>query len=123
MTKPLRWCCAACLLAAAILFLSCAGDPYSTPDRRIVVGRISLPGDSFTVAIGKTVLLQATAVDQRGALLTRLPNGENLQWTSSDITIATVQDGLVTGVRPGRSIITVRGGGQLAAARVGVVSE
>ncbi|MGH7469151.1 MAG: Ig-like domain-containing protein [Longimicrobiales bacterium] len=119
-----NWACrAACLLLTAIVFSACDQEPTDTTDRTVVVGRLSLPGDSFTVAVGRTVFLEATAVDQRGALLTRLPNGESLQWTSSDNTIARVEDGLVTGVRAGRSIITVRGGGQLAAARVGVIAQ
>ena len=86
----------------------------------IVVGRISLPADSFTVAVGNNVTIVASAYDHRGQYLDRLPDGGSFQWTSSELTVATVMDGVVTGLRPGRSIITVRGGGQLAAARVGV---
>ena len=107
------------LVAASLL--ACAEEPDLGPGYQgIIVGRISLPADSFTVSVGAVVTLVASAYDHRGQYLDRLPDGGNFQWTSSDLTVATVMDGVVSGVRLGRSIITVRGGGQLAAARVGV---
>jgi hypothetical protein len=120
MSQTLCWRYAT--LLAMCLASACAEKPIAEPDRRIVVGRITLPADSFTVKAGMVVFIEATAVDQRGALLTRLPSGENFAWTSSSPAVATVADGVVTGRQPGRSIITVRAGGQLAAARVGVVN-
>jgi hypothetical protein len=120
MSSIVRW--RGAVLLAVTLLAACANEPTSEADRLIVVGRITLPADSFTVRTGMIVLLEATAVDQRGALLTRLPDGEHFEWTSSNPAVATVIDGAVTGRQPGRSIITVRAGGQLAAARVGVIN-
>ena len=90
-----------------------------------VIGRVSLGGDSVTVAIGDTVSLNVTVYDVRGSPMDRfrLPGGQVLVWNTSNVNIATVADGLVRGVGPGRAIISASAGGQLGAARVGVVPK
>jgi uncharacterized protein YjdB len=57
-----------------------------------------------TVAVGSTVTLSVSATDGSGNPIALPPN---LQWTSSDLTIATVASGVVAGVAAGAATITV----------------
>lgn len=57
---------------------------------------ISLNKANITVTAGKTATLKATTV----------PAGETVTWTSSDDTIATVADGVITAVAAGSATIT-----------------
>ncbi len=114
------------VLVIAGLLGTSACDYKATPDpvgSENVIGRVSLGGDSVTVAIGETVTLQAYVYDVRGTPMdvTRLPS--TISWASSDVRIATVADGLVRGVGPGRAIISASVGGFLGAARVGVIPK
>jgi uncharacterized protein YjdB len=122
MRVPSGWRVRALLLATTALLSACDYEVTSTPSQEVTVGRISLPADSYTVRVGEVITIVATAYDHRGVSLSRLPDGGGFQWTSSVQSVAAVNDGIVTGLQPGRSIITVRGGGALAAARVGVVT-
>ena len=108
------------LLALIPVLAACADDPVIRP-REVIIGGISLGVDSVTVSIGESITLVATVSDISGIALQRLPNGENVDWRSSNVDIATVVDGVVRGVSPGRAIIQARAGGLLAAARVGVI--
>jgi plastocyanin len=66
--------------------------------------RISPPGPS--VAVGGTVQLTATPLDQLGRVISGLPAA---QWSTSDATKATVSaGGLVTGVAAGTATVTAR---------------
>ena len=56
---------------------------------------VTIAGDS-TVAIGSTVTLEATTV----------PSGQTVVWESSNTDVATVADGVVTGVAEGYATIT-----------------
>ena len=121
-------CVPARLLCFALVALlgTVACDYEATPGplgAEEIIGRVSLGGDSVTVAIGDTVSLTATVYDIRGTPMDRyrLPNGQVLVWATSNVNIATVADGLVRGVGPGRAIISASAGGQIGAARVGVV--
>lgn len=61
--------------------------------------RVSIAG-GYAVAVGKTSTLTATTTDGVDATYT---------WASSDDTIATVADGVVTGVKAGEVVITATG--------------
>lgn len=68
-------------------------QPEQTPEEtgEETVGRLSLSQTDVTFFhAGETVLLTAGSLE-----------GSRLQWSSSDETVATVQDGLVTAVGPG----------------------
>ena len=112
------------VLAALLGLAACKYEATPGPaGAEEIIGRVSLGGDSVTVAIGDTVSLNAFIYDIRGTLMDRyrLPGGQVLVWNTSNVNIATVADGLVRGVGPGRAIISASAGGQLGAARVGVV--
>ena len=104
------------------LFAAGCADEPSAPvvEEPVVVGRVSLGVDSVTVKVGTTVTITAAVFDTKGRQLDRLPDGGTISWSTTDVRIATVNDGIVTGVGPGRAIITARAGGQLGATRVGV---
>ena len=111
--------------ALAVLLGALACEYKATPtvfSEEEIIGRVAL-GDSVTVLVGDTVSLVPRVFDVRGVLLDRyrLPNGQVLSWTTSDVRIATVSDGLVRGVGPGRAIIGVSVAGMSAGARVGVI--
>jgi hypothetical protein len=97
-------------------------DPVSS---ETVIGRVTLGGDSLTVVIGESITVQASVYDVRGTPLdpNRLPGGQVLLWNTTNVNIATVADGLIRGVGPGRAIISANAGGQFAAVRVGVIPK
>ena len=112
-----------CALAALVGAAAC--DYKATPSmfsEEEIIGRVAL-GDSVTVVVGDTVSLVPRIYDVRGTPLDRyrLPGGQVLNWSTSDVRIATVNDGLVRGVGPGRAVIGVSVGGMSAGARVGVI--
>ena len=65
-----------------------------TPDS--TTGSVTLNTHSVTVAESATTTLTATTV----------PSGQTVSWTSDSSSIATVSDGVVTGVSAGNTIIT-----------------
>jgi uncharacterized protein YjdB len=109
--------------AAAVLGLAaCDYKPSGPLGAEEIIGRLSM-GDTVTVTVGDTVSLIPRIYDIRGTPLDRyrLPNGQVLVWSTSNANIATVADGLVRGVSPGRAVIGVTVGGLSAGARVGVI--
>src|SRR5262249_32344028 len=66
---------------------------------------IVTPNDLVLAPIGSTVAT-AEAHDQAGAVV-----DATFVWQSSDTTIATVVDGLVTGIAPGEAHVTASAGG------------
>ena len=67
----------------------------------IAVTGVSLSSNSETVKVGKTVTLVPTVSPTNAT-------NKNVNWSSSDTSIATVNDGVVTGVAAGTATITVR---------------
>lgn len=76
---------------------------------------VTLDKTEATVMKGAAVTLKATA----------LPEGttDTITWTTSDASIATVKDGVVTGVARGVATITVKCGEQTASCKVSVNEE
>ena len=72
---------------------------------------INLDKREASVFPGKTITLKATTD----------PANENVEWKSDDATIATVADGVVTGVKPGTTTITATYNGQDAVCIVTVL--
>src|SRR5690554_4685437 len=64
---------------------------------------VTLSPSTASVAPGRTVTLTATARDKNGDTI----EGEGFTWTTSDSSVATVADGVVTGVALGDAVITV----------------
>ncbi len=73
---------------------------------------ITLDKASASVQVGRTLTLKAT-VEPAGS-------AEPVVWKSSDNTIATVENGVVTGVKAGTAIITAEAGGKKAACEITV---
>ena len=93
-----------------VILLSCGGEdtptqpPAPEPSRP---AQVSLDPDTVTVTAGDTVTVRSTVVDQRGRRMFSAP----LTWTSSDPTVATIDEaGLVTGIREGKTSISVTAG-------------
>ncbi|MFI5312099.1 MAG: Ig-like domain-containing protein [Gemmatimonadales bacterium] len=87
------------LLAAA-----CGGGGHDTPAAPTpVVSRVAITGPLTTISVGQTVTLTAAAIDAQGVTLA----GQAVAWGSSIPAVATVSNnGLVTGVAPGTTIIS-----------------
>lgn len=66
-----------------------------------------------TVAVEGTTTLTATTV----------PAGATVTWTSSDETVATVANGVVTGVKVGKAVISARNGNAVAETEVTVTAQ
>lgn len=72
------------------------------------VAALTLAPSSTTLAVGGTLQLTASATDAGGAPIAN----PGLTWSSSAVAVASVNgSGLVTGVAPGTTTITVMGGG------------
>jgi uncharacterized protein YjdB len=70
----------------------------------VPIASIALAPENPVVDVGESLQLQATPRDAAGRPLA----GRSLQWTSSDVAVATVSStGLVTGIAPGSATITV----------------
>ena len=99
--KTVKWFA---LATAAFLFAACENTPEEG------VTSISLDQSKVTVEVGKTVKLTATVE----------PAGAEITWESSDPSIATVQDGVVSGVAEGNAIIVAAAGTSAASCVVTV---
>lgn len=84
------------LLCATIMFTACSDDD----DKIIPVTSVELDKSILSLETGKTATLVATITPENA-------ENKNVEWTTSDVTIATVDDGLVTAVKEGKAIITV----------------
>ena len=102
------------LFAAAALLLAC-GDDSLDPDEGVVAAVLLSPTKA-TLLVGETLELDATLLDSDGERLT----DPEVTWTSSDVTIARVESGVVTAVGDGDATITADVHGRTATARVTV---
>lgn len=60
---------------------------------------IVFSGNEYVVGAGKNITLEATVLPEN-------TNDKNLDWESSNSSVATVTDGVVTGIRAGEALIT-----------------
>lgn len=87
-------------------------DPNKTP-----VASVSITPPTATMAIGGTVTLSATALDDNGNVLT----GRTVAWSSATPSVATVDDnGVVTAASAGTTMITATVEGRTATAQITV---
>jgi len=82
------------------------------------VTRIDVSPASANVFVGKTSTFSATPKDADGATVT----GKSIAWSSSDQSIATVANGVVTGVKPGSVTIIAAVGSVQGQATVAVMA-
>lgn len=106
-------------LAAAVaygfvlLLQACGGDDDGGgPQPPPAVASIGLSPASASVDVGAAATLTAQALDAAGAPIA----GVSFAWASSDIAVAVVSGGQVTGVKPGNAVITASAGGVTSAA-------
>jgi len=85
--------------------LSCGGS--TSGPSVITVASVTVSALGRTIVVGNTAQLSAVAFDQTGAQLV----GVTFQWSSSDMTIATVSStGVVTGIAVGSARISAMTG-------------
>ena len=105
------------LLFAAAVFSGCddKDSPNNNDDNKIAVTGVLLNSSTATVEVGKTVTLVA-AVQPDNA------DDKGVTWSSSDLSIAQVANGVVTGIVSGSAIISVttNDGGKMAVCLVTV---
>ncbi len=109
--------CAAILL----LLMACGGGSDSTtaptPTPSAPVASLTITPTAPTVFVGRTTSLAVVTRDAAGNVLT----GRTTTWSSSAADIAAVSaNGVVTGVAPGRAIVTATAEGKSAQATVDV---
>lgn len=109
MPSPGRWFLALVVMAA----VACDSTrPPVGPD----LGSLQITPSRVTVAVGSSTVLVATATNGQGEV-----TADSVVWSSSDPTIATVDDGgVVIGLRPGIAIVTARSGNRSGSAEVTV---
>ena len=99
-----------------LMFAACGGDSRSPMATEESVASVTVAPAANTVVIGGTVRLTATANDAAGNRLT----GRQVTWSSSNVDIALVTAGIVTGVADGLSTITATAEGKSGTASVTV---
>ena len=83
-----------------------------------VVTKVDVSPGSANIFVGKTATFTATPKDVDGATVT----GKSIAWSSSDQSIATVSNGVVTAVKPGNATITAAVGSVQGTATVAVAA-
>lgn len=110
------------LLAASFTLAACSGGDSTGPGRGTppppaAITSVSIGPEASSLFTGLSVVLVATAHDASG---NTVPSA-TFAWTSSDATIATVdENGVVSGISAGEATITATSGGHSAAAPVRV---
>ncbi len=106
------WGCLLALLTLTLTFSACGGGGGGGSSggggggNAASVVSISISAASTSIALGQTTTVTATPIDALGNLL-----GASLTWQSSNTAVATVSDGVVTGVAQGTTTISVSAGG------------
>ncbi len=98
-----------------------AGDKTATctvtvKDKVVAVEKVTLDKTSAELTVGDTTTLKATVTPDNAT-------DKTVTWTSSDETIATVKDGVVTAVKAGTATITAKAGDKTATCAVTVKAK
>ena len=104
-----------------LAMVACGGengttDPDPVVDPPVATSVTVAPGSAALSALGETVQLTATVLDQNGQTMT----GASLSWTSNDASVASVENGLVTAVANGTATVTAASGNASGTASVTV---
>ena len=111
MKKMLRIAAALAALLAMTNFIGCKNDDDDDGD--VAVTEVKITSTVTEVTVGKTIILTAEVLPADAT-------NKTVTWTSSDATVATVKDGVVTGVKAGETTITASAGGKNATVKVTV---
>ena len=113
-------CARVLAIAAAVVgaVTACGDDPMTpaTPDPPVPTTVAISPTSAAFHAIGDSVRLITTVSDQYGQAMTDVA----VVWNSSDTSVATVTEGLVTAVGNGNATVTATAGSVTASAEVAV---
>jgi len=104
MKKQLLLCLVAC--STVLFFSACSKSTKDDPTTTVITG-ISLDKTTLSLAVSGTYTLTATISPSTAT-------DKTVTWTSSDVTKATVSNGLVTAVGAGTVTITAQVGSQTA---------
>lgn len=106
-------------ITAQVTGYDAAGKKIYTPEEKSYtvtvvdpVNTLTLDQTALSVSIGATKTITATVN----------PTGYTVKWTSSDEAVATVENGVVTGVAAGTATITAKAGGKTATCAVTVTA-
>ena len=97
-----------CIFPLMLVIAGCGGDGggvIEPPPATVASVSVTGPG---TVEVGKTVTLNATATSTGGSPMT----GQTFTWASNNDAVATVNNGVVSGVAPGSATISATAGGK-----------
>lgn len=113
MKKMLRIAAALAALLAMTNFIGCKNDDDDGGDEPVAVTEVKITSTVTEVTVGKTITLTATVSPENAT-------NKTVTWTSSDTAIATVKDGVVTGVKEGKVTIKATAGEKTATVEVTV---
>lgn len=113
MKKMLRIAAALAALLAMTNFIGCKNDDDDGGDETVAVTEVKITSTVTEVTAGETITLTATVSPENAT-------NKTVTWSSSDTTVATVKDGVVTGVKAGEATITASAGGKTGTFKVTV---
>jgi uncharacterized protein YjdB len=98
----------------ALSITACTEEAVITAPVTPAVTTVSLNVTATQLEIGRTVTITPTVKDQRDSVM----RDQTVVWTSNNTSVATVVNGLVTGVSKGQATITATAGGKFATATI-----
>lgn len=106
MKKMLRIAAALAALLAMTNFIGCKNDDDDDGDvATVAVEKVEITSTETDVEVGKTIILTAKVSPENAT-------DKTVTWTSDNNEVATVKDGVVTGVKAGEATITASAGGK-----------
>lgn len=113
MKKMLRIAAALAALLAMTNFIGCKNDDDDGGDETVAVTEVKITSTVKEVTAGETITLTAEVLPENAT-------SKTVTWTSDNNEVATVKDGVVTGVKAGEATITASAGGKTATVKVTV---
>lgn len=113
MKKMLRIAAALAALLAMTNFIGCKNDDDDGGDETVAVTEVKITSTVKEVTAGETITLTAEVSPENAT-------SKTVTWTSDNNEVATVKDGVVTGVKAGEATITASAGGKTATVKVTV---
>lgn len=113
MKKMLRIAAALAALLAMTNFIGCKNDDDDGGDETVAVTEVKITSTVKEVTAGETITLKATVSPENAT-------SKTVTWTSDNNEVATVKDGVVTGVKEGKVTIKATAGEKIASVEVTV---